>query len=853
MKRSRKFTLGCLGGLGLVGLLVLIANFVFLDFVVDAMWYESQGYLNLMLLKIGYKYVVLAGATFVLFLLMFLNFWVASRYLGETLVHKEDRVRRVVKGFRSGSLKVYTPVCLILALLLAFPLFRQWEDVLLYVCAPTTGNADALFGLDVSFYLFGLPVLLMVQGRLFWTLILLLVSLGVLYAAELRMLSKEGRRLYAGARIHLSLLLFLVLVVHLSTYAIEALMLQYTEVNLPLFYGPGYAEIRWGLPMLGIAAASMVLLFLAVAARLFRSRGWKGVMFFGVLALAAHQVRDMKAVMNSVNSFVVKPNEEEAQVPFIEQTIESTLSAYGLRDVERLQFQMAGEGNTPLQEEDFAQLENIPLWDNELLKDVFNQLQSIRPYYTFNGVDAARYTVNGDLAQVYLGAREITTANLPRGGQSWVNLRLKYTHGYGAVVTPAAQPAEVPMHWYLHDMPPESDVGLGTDNPGIYYGIGDSGYVVAPNASGEFHYPGADGVPVETDYTGIGGVRVDSLWRRLLFALYFKDRNLFFTRQTVEGSRIQFRRNVMERIERLTPFLELDQNPYLVIASDRMYWIVDAYTTSRWYPNSQPYRDDLNYIRNSVKITVDAYDGSVRYYLSDPTDPIALSMRRMYPNLIRDLEDMPDDIRAQVRYPRDLFHIQMRIFARYHQENPRTFYRDGDLMQLAEVSEGDTQIKMRPYYLTTDLITPGKREFLLVTPLLPVNSDNLRALAVVSSEPESYGEIKLYTFPTGSLVYGPPQINALIDQNTEIAQSMTLWNQQGSEVRRGKMLILPIHGRVLYIQPLYMEATGRLRIPQLKRIIVSTEGVVTMDTSIENAVRRLHARITGSVPEPGAE
>ena len=284
-----------------------------------------------------------------------------------------------------------------------------------------------------------------------------------------------------------------------------------------------------------------------------------------------------------------------------------------------------------------------------------------------------------------------------------------------------------------------------------------------------------------------------------------------------------------------------------------MYWLVDAYTTSRWYPNSQPFDKDLNYIRNSIKITVDAYDGSVAYYLADKTDPIALAYQEMYPGLIRDLEEMPEAVRAQVRYPRDLFEIQMRIFAKYHQEDPNTFYKDEDLLEFAQLPRQDSLIRMRPYYLTTDLIEEGRQEFLLLTPFLPVGLDNLRALAVVSSEPENYGQMILYTFPKGSLVYGPPQINALIDQNTEIAQSLTLWNQQGSEVKRGKMIILPINGRVFYIQPLYLEATGQPRIPQLKRVIVSVEGRVVMDTSIENALRRLHAQVTGSSAETETE
>lgn len=854
MKHSRKFLVGGLVGLGLIGLLFLILNVVFLDFVVETMWYQSMGYLRLMFLKLGYKYLVFAGVTVLFFLLFFLNFWIASRYLGVTMFHKEDRVRKIIKGFRSGSLKVYVPVSLLLGILMAMPLYEMWEDVLLYVFAPTTGDADALFGLDVSFYLFALPVIQMVQGRLFWTLLLLLVALGILYAAELRVLSLNGRSLYRGARVHLALVLFWVLVVHLASYGVEALTLQYSEANMPLFYGPGYAEIVWGMPLLGIAALAMLLLYFAVIGWIFRPKGVKGLIFFSILALAAHGFRNFQPLLNSVSTVVVEPNEQTLQAPYIQQTIDSTLTAYGLKDVERRQFDAAPADTWDLVEDDAVQLESIPLWDPELLEDVFQQLQAIRPYYEFNGVDAARYKVGGDLHQVYIAGREITTERLPEGAKSWVNLRLKYTHGYGLVMTPAAQQAESSMVWYLHNMPPESDVGFTVNNPSIYYGLGNQEYVIAPNKSSEFHYPGLeDGIAIESDYTGTGGVRIGSFLRRTLFALYFKDRNLFFTGQTQSESRIHFRRNIVDRIERLTPFFQLDENPYLVVTPDRLYWIVDAYTTSKWYPNSQAYDGDLNYIRNSIKITVDAYDGTVTYYLADDEDPIARAYQSMYPDLVHDLSEMPMELRSQIRYPRDLFEIQMRIFAKYHQEDPNTFYKDEDLLEFAKVPRQDSLIRMRPYYLTTDLIEEGQSEFLLLTPFLPVGLDNLRALAVVSSEPENYGKTILYTFPKGSLVYGPPQINALIDQNTDIAQSLTLWNQQGSEVKRGKMIILPINGRVFYIQPLYLEATGQPRIPQLKRVIVSVDGLVVMDTSIEKALRRLHAQVVGTPAELTAE
>jgi uncharacterized membrane protein (UPF0182 family) len=841
MKVSRKFLRIGLPIIALIAILTLLANFVFIDFVVDVLWYNSLGYLGLFFRKLWYKYLVFALVTVFFFLLVFLNFWVASRYVGVTLRNKEDKLQRLVKSFRSMSKRVYTPISLVLGILLALPVYREWEHTLLFFFAPATGNADALFGLDVSFYLFALPMINLLQGRILLALTVLLLALAVLYAAELKVLSESGQPLYKGAKFHLSLVILLIFLVQAVGYGLEALMLQYTTKNMDLFFGPGYAEVYWTLPMLGLAAFMMLPLAISLIRLVFLHRGMKTCVLFAILALCAHGVRNWQAIPDSVNNFIVKPNELEKQSPFISQTIQSTLTAYQLQDVERRTFEKVRLDRPLVMPGGATQLDNIPLWDYELLADVFQQLQAIRPYYQFTGVDAARYMLGGELHQVYLAAREITTDRLPEGAQNWINQRMRYTHGYGLVMIPAAQSGEQRMRWYIQNMPPTSSVGLEVKNPSIYYGLSDLQYVIAPNKNREFHYPGeASDTATDVDYSGTGGVNIGNFLRKTFFAYYFRDRNLFFTRQTLSDSRIHFRRNIMERISILTPFIQLDHNPYLVVTPERLYWIVDAYTTSRWYPNSETFREELNYIRNSIKIVVDAYDGSVDYYLAEPGDPIARAYQRMYPGLIKDLEEMPDALREQVRYPKDLFEIQMRMYAKYHQEDPEIYYQSEDLMQFAELPHQDTLIKMRPYYVTLDLIDPGKRDFLLLTPLLPVNRDNLRALAVVGSDKENYGRKILYDFPRGSQVYGPPQVNVVIDQNTDIAQKITLWNQQGSEVKRGKMIILPIDGRVIYIQPLYMEATGRLRIPQLKRVIVYTDETVVMDLSVEDAMRRLH-------------
>ena len=839
MKRFPKILRVLLPLLLVLGVGFALINTFLVDFIVEALWYDSLGYLQFMLLKLGYKYIVLFGVTLVFFLMLFLNFWIASRYLGVTKFHKETKIKKIIQGFRSGSMKVYTPQALILAIPLALPIFREWESFLLLFRAPMVEHSDALFRLNVSFYLFYLPILKLLYGRILLTMILLLISLVVLYAAELKVLSKEGQTLYRGAKFHLSIVVFSIFLVLACGYGIQALMLQYSERNIDKFYGPGFTEFYVILPMLGLAAFMLLPLAFSVICLIYRGKEIKTTVLFLILALAAGFMCKLEFIPNSVKVWM-EGSRLAKQGPFIQQSIDATLEAYNLQNVEKRVFVQAAE-DAPLNEVyESSELENIPLWDNELLESVFQELQGLRTYYEFTGVDAARYMINGELHQVYLAAREINTDRLTADAKDWVNTRLKYTHGYGLVMTPAAQSGEQQMSWYIKNIPPESKVGFDIREASIYYGLADLDYIIAPNKSGEFHYSGTEeeGL-VNIDYKGTGGVSVGNFWKRSFFAYVFKDRNLLFTTETLPESRIHFRRNIMERVKILTPFIEFDHNPYLVVTEDRLYWMIDAYTRSKWYPNAQTYMDDYNYIRNSIKVVVDAYDGSVSYYLADATDPIARAYQRMYPGLIKNLDEMPEDLRSQIRYPKDLFDFQMRVYARYHQENPETFYQSEDLLELAKFTHQDSLIEMKPYYLTLDMVEPGRREFLLLTPLLPYEKPNLRALAVVRSDGDAYGKMVFYTFPKGEQIFGPPLINAYIDQDSVIAQSMTLWNQQGSEVKRGKMIILPLKGQIIYIQPLYMEATGATSIPQLKRIIVSTGEKVAMDVSVEKAMRKL--------------
>jgi uncharacterized protein len=847
MGRWKKWLMAFLALIAILAIAYVILNFIFINFFVDLYWYGALGYSGLLFLKLFYKYLVFIGVTLFFFLVIFLNFWIASRYLGCTFSGVcrpgVTKTGKLIQAFRTGSLKVYTPLSIILAIPLAIPLYEQWEAALLYIFGSNSGATDPIYGIDITYYMFSLPVYNLLQGRLIITLLLLFVFLTILYYIERRVLAAENQPLYKAAKIHLSVVIFLAFCVQAWGYMLERHMLLYNTNNEPLFFGPGYTEMTVLLPLIWLSAIFLLAMAISLIFFVNTRKGIYPLVIFTMLFVLSHAGRTWDFLPDNVEKYLVKPNEIARQSKYIQNSVLSTLAAYNLTNVEKRDYGRMQNLRSLTDPELRTDLQNIPVWDKELLIDVFQEVQAIRPYYQFSDIDVGRYTVNNILHQVYLAAREINLKKLPESAQNWINMHLKYTHGYAPVMIPAAQKGEERMKWYIREMPPVSDYGFSIKEPGIYYGPGFYTYAIAPNDSGELHYPG-DQEEVITNYSGTGGVPVGSLFKKALFAVYFKDKNIFFTTKTNSDSRILFRRNIQERIKTLTPFFKLDKDPYLVVSDDALYWFQDAYTLSKWYPQGSPFSEEFNYIRNSIKIVVDAYNGTVTYYLSDTKDPISQAYQRMYPGLIKSMEEMPEKLRVQVRYPRDLFEIQMKKYSKYHQINPETFYKDEDRWQFAEFVHRNSLIRMRPYYLTLDLIQHKKREFVLVTPMLPINRENLRALALVGCDGDNYGRIIMYLFPRGQQIYGPSQINALIDQDTTIAEMITLWDQHGSEVRRGKMIIFPLGKHILYIQPFYLEATGRLKIPELKRVIVSVEEIVIIDVTLEKAFERLNKILT---------
>ncbi|MEA3641906.1 MAG: UPF0182 family protein [Lamprobacter sp.] len=874
MRSWKTLSLSLIGLLLVVTVLLVVLGVVVRDFLVDLWWFQSLGYEVYFWQRLLYRYLVFAVAAAFFFALFFANFWIGSKYLGAprpraTASESSDTKRannerpslRFYRRFQKRSLALYLPLTLILAVIVALPLFFHWEQALMFLLAPKANISDPVFGHDIRFYLFSLPFFRLLYTEVMIALVVMLLGLGFLYWLDHRAMPRASGGLRRGARLHLSLTLLLLILMGSFYFLGDAYKLLYTDAHQPLFHGPGYEEMMVTLPLI---AAAAVLALLAGALLLFLLNTGKGILWLAgtlVLLLAVVGVRYTPSLTEQVGEFVVEPAEMTRETPFIANNIKATLAGYGLQAVETRDYPIREEGWEEITPEIRLSLRNIPIWDDDKLLSVYRQLQEFRPYYAFDKVSVDRYEIEDAYRQVFLAARHINLEKLSESRQTWVNFWLRYTHGYGLVMTSAAQPADEPIEWLIQGIPPDAVAGLSIDEPAIYYGAADLHPVIAPNASHELDYAASDETHL-TDYAGRGGVPVSSLFRKLIFSLYFGERNILYTTRMTDESRLLFRRDIRERIKTLTPGLTLGPNPYLAIANGRLYWIQDAFTTSKWYPYSKPYDGQVehfdhpfNYIRNSVKVIVDAYNGSVDYYLVDPSDPLAAGYARSYPGLFKPFEAIPKALKQHLRYPKSLFDVQMDLYTRYHQTDPETFYNQEDAWELPLSPWHADNEQQRSHYLTLNLIEPDRFEYILLAPMNQLGQPGMRALAVAGNDGDSYGRIIIYNFSKGTLVYGPEQVNAFIKQDPRISQELTLWSRRGSEASRGRLVVVPVDGVLTYIQGIFLQTTTKSPLPQLAQLIVSQGSLVVLASSLEEGIQSLHERIKATrqdQPEPTA-
>jgi len=537
-----------------------------------------------------------------------------------------------------------------------------------------------------------------------------------------------------------------------------------------------------------------------------------------------------------VQKFKVVPNEIVLEKPFLEQNIKYTRMAYRLSAVEDREFP-AEESLTreDLRRNDLT-IKNIRLWDHAPLLSTYGQLQEIRTYYKFQDVDNDRYTINGEYRQVMLSPRELSYRALP--ARTWINEHLTYTHGYGAVLGPVNRISREGLpEFFIKDIPPVSSTNIKITRPEIYYGETSNEYVFVRTKRPEFDYPVGE-KNVYSRYEGKGGVPL-SFWRKLIFAVRFGSFTILLSDDITSESRVMYYRKINERVSRVAPFVRLDPDSYLVISSEgRLLWFLDGYTVTDWFPYSEPTGNLGNYIRNSIKVVVDAYDGTVKLYISDPTDPIIQTYAKIFPGVLKPLEEMPADLRSHIRYPPGLLNIQARMYSTYHMQDAQVFYNKEDLWSIPRKSGAGGERDMEPYYTIMRLPDGKKEEFVLLLPFTPSKKDNMSAWMAGRCDAPHYGELVVYIFPKQKMVYGPRQIEARIDQEAEISKQLSLWNQRGSQVIRGNLLAIPIEKSILYVEPLYL-AAEKGQLPELKRVIVAFGNSLAMEENLELSLQRV--------------
>jgi uncharacterized membrane protein (UPF0182 family) len=535
-----------------------------------------------------------------------------------------------------------------------------------------------------------------------------------------------------------------------------------------------------------------------------------------------------------LQKFKVAPNELELEKPYIENNIKFTRFGYDLNRIEVNSFDVEYNLDADDISKNDATIKNIRLWDNRPLLRTYSQLQQIRTYYKFTDVDNDRYTINDEYRQVMLSPREISYNDLP--SKSWINERLVFTHGNGLAMGPVSRISKEGLpEFIIKDIPPVSQADIEVSRPEIYYGEIPNDYVIVKTKVQEFSYPTATG-NVYSKYEGKGGVSLSSFLKRSVFAVKFNTAKIFLSSDITPDSRILFYRNINKRISKIAPFILFDSDPYMVVSDEgKLFWIIDCYTVSKNLPYSTLLNSNINYIRNSVKTVIDAYNGDVHFYMSDPEDVVVKVYSRAFPELFKPLSEMPEDLRRHIRYPQGMLEVQAKMFTSYHMTDSKVFYNKEDLWEIPSYSDKP----MEPYNTIMKLPGESKEEYILLIPYTPSKRDNLAAWMAARCDMPNYGKLVVYVFPRDRLVFGPRQINARIDQNAYISQQITLWGQVGSQVIRGSLLIIPIENSLLYVQPLYLSASDRVGLPELRRVIVAYENDVVMEENLELALRHL--------------
>jgi uncharacterized membrane protein (UPF0182 family) len=806
------------------------------SFFTDWLWFKEVGFQTVFATSLMWRIgLFVIGGAFA-FAFFYGNVRVArgaGRGIPVLFVNRGDGVNVDVSRLFT---KLFFPAAIVLSFLTAISLSAWWLTLLKGMNGVALGARDPLFNRDISFYLFRLPLISGVLNTLITLTLLSLVATAAMYwlRSEITLPPRRASAKPRAARHLGGLLVLLFVLLAIRIWIVDTSGLLFSTTG-PLI-GASYTDVHIALPGLYICAIAGILAAVWVLLGIVRDKlVWSAVsaaVFYVAVSVLARGI-----VPAAFQKLVVSPNELTRETPYIRKHIDATRNAWGLDKVEGRD--LSGEVQLTMAniKANAATVDNVRLWERDLLMQTFKQLQEIRTYYDFVSVDDDRYTIDGRYRQVHIAARELNSESLPT--RTFINSRLTFTHGMGVTMAPVNQVTSegLPV-LFIKDVPPVSTVSVKLTRPQIYYGELTNEYVFVGTGQPEFDYPAGD-KNIYTKYTGRGGVPIGSFLRKVLYAFQFGSLKILLSDDIRGSARVLYRRNVMERATTAMPFLDFDNDPYLMITdAGELKWILDAYTTSDAYPYAQRTPDGTTYMRNSVKVVIDAYDGTVDAYIAQPNDPVVQTYANIFKGIFKPISAMPADIRRHVRYPGDLFRIQTALHATYHMTEPDAFYHREDQWQIPGMLNKATN--ENPFMRHIIMRLPGEAnpEFIFMTPFTPRGKDNLAAWMVARMDGENYGKLSVYRFPKQSLVYGPKQIANRINQDTDISRQLTLWDQKGSEVIRGELLVIPIEESLIYVQPIYLRAEGG-SIPELKRIVVAHENRVVMGETLEEGLNAL--------------
>ncbi|MFN4245501.1 MAG: UPF0182 family protein [Brevinematia bacterium] len=841
-----------------VGIIAIIVLDAVVSFIVDILWFNEVGYSVVFWKVIEYKVVIFLvtfGFVFIGFLLFIyvpIKLFFPKFPIGFIRVSEFELMKAIEKF---SNILFWLIILFVSGYFGYVAMTNDWMDIAKFFSRVSILDyTDPIFGMPAEFYMFSLPFINTFFNNVLW--FLFLVSAFTIFILYLylrfqegfygpsfwvafvsgRMPNKVSRRIFLYS-IFVLIVWLLVLGVRVAFVTPYHIMF----IDNRLFSGPGYKEVYAILPVIRIIGVLLIILSIVSIFFLFSNK-IKNII---ILSSAVFIFSGVMYIIypSIIETFIVKPSELDKQRIFIKNNIDATLVAYGLNNVEEVFFD-----NKPLTPSVISRnsevVQNLRLWDWKPLGDTYRQIQTIRFYYKFNDIDIDRYYLSGTIRQVMISARELDVDSLPGTSRSWINVHFRYTHGIGVVVSPVNEimPNGMPK-LFVKDIPPISSYPeLTINEPRIYFGELTDHYIFVNADIEEFDYPSSSSDKGEENvyvkYSGKAGIKLDNFWKRLLFAIYLnEDVKILFSEYIKDDTRIVINRQVLKRVDKIMPFIYYDEDPYIVISKGRLYWIIDGYTISDQFPYSKFY-DDINYIRNPVKVVVDAYNGDVDFYIVDKNEPVINVFSKIFGIKLKDIQEMDEDLRRHIRYPEKLFRIQSMIYRIYHMRDPEVFFNQEDVWNIAREIRFGNSLYVEPYYVVTKLPGNKKLEFILVLPFTPKDKDNLVAWMAARCDLENYGDIVVFKMPKDRLVFGPLQIEARISQDPEISAQITLWNQQGSQVLRGNMIILPIEDSLLYYEPIYLQAE-EAKIPEFRKIATSDGERVVWDDDVLKSISRL--------------